>query len=341
MSESKTLLRGGQRAQEEAAKAKTNRTSTYGLWEYFSLDAPAEGEVNGGSEVIRLILDEPDFIEAKQHSYTSTKSAPADLPEGKKWRPKVDATCRYTRVQEGTLYDDCYVCDNVTVMRNGKESKAFPSTKLWVPAVIRIPVKVTQEHVDKGLAESFEIGSYSLYEDDTVEKEIDGKKVMLPRFVVLNFGFKNFFDKLLGFHNVYGTLLDRDYKITRKGSGTDTDYIIVPLDPQKDLETGGKFDLRNPDIASRYQLPTGEDWVTVLTKVVMDKASDDYYGFFFDPSKNISWESRFGKSTKDEVATVDAEATEQFVPHRPDPEQESQNTATIEAMRDRMRRKRS
>lgn len=36
--------------------------------------------------------------------------------------------------------------------------------------------------------------------------------------------------QLIGFYDSYGTVIDRDYVITRNGSGTSTNYSVVPMD---------------------------------------------------------------------------------------------------------------
>ena len=49
---------------------------------------------------------------------------------------------------------------------------------------------------------------------------------------LLNQGRKNYFSIIEGFAGRYGTLLDRDYYVLRKGAGqSDTSYQIAPLDP--------------------------------------------------------------------------------------------------------------
>lgn len=45
----------------------------------------------------------------------------------------------------------------------------------------------------------------------------------------------NFWRPLLGYHNNYGTICDRDYIIEREGDGLDTQYTIVPCDPVPEL----------------------------------------------------------------------------------------------------------
>lgn len=45
---------------------------------------------------------------------------------------------------------------------------------------------------------------------------------------------------LVGMYEAYGTLMDRDYVITREGSGTGTTYTVVPMDKVKFKNTKAK-----------------------------------------------------------------------------------------------------
>jgi len=61
--------------------------------------------------------------------------------------------------------------------------------------------------------------------DDKVQKESG------LFFGIVKQGHKNFWSTLVGYYNRYGTIIDRDYEIIRNGNGTDTQYVILPMDP--------------------------------------------------------------------------------------------------------------
>jgi hypothetical protein len=226
----------------------------------------------------------------------------------------------------------------MTVERNGKTRKPYASTRLWAVAVIRKPVIGTQEHVDAGLIEPYQIGKPAFYEDETFEKDEfkdgqpTGKTLKLKKYVVLNFAMENFFDKLLGFSNVYGTVLDRDYRVTRKGADTDTTYEIAPLDPQLDPETGKRFNLQNPDTAKQYE------YTFDLDKIIADQASDEHYEWFFDTRVTSSWLERFPpKADSDKGESSSSDAHSSAAPSGNSDEQEKIAADTLAKMRDRVR----
>ena len=70
------------------------------------------------------------------------------------------------------------------------------------------------------------------WEKDGEIKSYDG-----PVYGFVKQGFPNFWQVLVGFYDRYGTLTDRDYLITRRGNDKNTQYSIVPLDKDPDLET--------------------------------------------------------------------------------------------------------
>src|SRR3974390_1037525 len=66
------------------------------------------------------------------------------------------------------------------------------------------------------------------------------------KFIVFKQGHNNFWDQLVGFYGMYGTIMDRDYRITRSGEKLLTKYHIVPVDPDP------SDPLRDPKVVSDY-----------------------------------------------------------------------------------------
>lgn len=317
------IPRGGHRAEERQALDKASRKNFTSVWEYFGLAAPAAGEVFGETKVVRIVTDEPDFRETRQHSFSKTKPAPSDKPSDKKWPATMGSVCRKSPGFDA-IHDDCYICEADEYLVDGKKGPYHPrpGLRLWAVAVEREPLVGTEAMAKAGTIEAYEVGSPVGYQDILVDREVDGKTVKAPKFVVLNFGLENFFNSLLGFHTAYNTLLDRDYKITRKGSGTDTDYIIAPLDKQ--LHTDGKpFDLRRPELADEYKIPFD------LDEIIANLASDEYYEWFFDKRVESSWEKRFPKKEDDTSGSSAGETAAQ----------EAATKETVAAMRERFRAK--
>lgn len=238
-------FRKGAEAAAEASKGGGNFAKTH----FFGLE-------DGKQAILRFITDAADWIVVDQHQMVPTKGKP-DGYEGN-WPEKMGSVCRK---DEAFSFGECYICEFVV---DGKKVKR-PSARTWALACER--------------EEVIEDGKIVGLRDKTreVTKKVDDKDVTTVEksIVVVNMGYKNFFGVLQGFAGHYGTVLDRDYIIQRKGAGTDTVYTIIPLDP---IETDqGRFDLRNPEFAKRYEtdLDLGEE--------VTSRASDEFYARFFDP----------------------------------------------------------
>lgn len=77
-------------------------------------------------------------------------------------------------------------------------------------------------------------GRGTVIEDAMPSLEINGTTYPSRVFGVIQQSM-TFFDQITGFFERYGTTIDRDFQITRKGGGFDTHYQIVPLDPIEEL----------------------------------------------------------------------------------------------------------
>jgi hypothetical protein len=230
-----------------------------------------------------------------QH-YVPTKPAPADKPAEAKWPPKMSAVCRHTPRRSGKpWFDDCYICEH---MRNNKGEEYSRGVRMWGIAVVRKRVLGTEAMAAEGTIRPEQVGSPIGMTDDLIEvdeivdKKLTGNKVYRKHYVVANFGMKNFFSQFVQFARVevYGTLLDRDYLITRIGKDTDTEYRAAPLDVINKKDEDGKivpFDLRNPKFAALY-----EDHGIDLVKTVKRMMSDEYYARFFDARVAVTWKSK-------------------------------------------------
>ena len=80
-------------------------------------------------------------------------------------------------------------------------------------------------------------------EDDTYQRP-DG--LWARKFIVFKQGHNNFWDQMVGFFGMYRTIMDRDYRITRRGEKLETKYTIVPVDPTP------SDPLRDPKVVIEY-----------------------------------------------------------------------------------------
>lgn len=271
MTANKPAFRRGTEELEEAAK---NAGASFQRDVFFSLE-------DGKSAILRFItegdahpdIEDSGFITVLQYGNIPTKEKPKDWPDGAKWPKSMPAVARSDEAFEG-MFEDDYIADHMT---DSKGNRYKPSPRYWAYACLR--EEVFGDGTDATGGPSMK-GKLVGYRDQTREVTIkrDGKEEVIKEkaVVIVNMAYKNFFSTLIGFNRAYGTMLDRDYQITRVGSGpSDTDYRIVPLDPIKNL------DLRDPETLKKY-LPEKPLW-----EVVLGRADDEYYGRFFDPRVTI------------------------------------------------------
>lgn len=222
------------------------------------------------------VIDPPPYglggwITVSSHAGAVTRPAPADY-EGK-WPSAMPAVCRNDRnIGKG----DCWLCANGKDSY-GKDSKQVDRT--WTLAVVR------EEVFSKGVMVGMR--------DKTVEIEEDGKKVVVPEIVYVNFSWYNFFGNMAALITTIPgqeSLLNRDVRITRKGTDKNTDYkpSVYPALPEYDaegnvIEVGGVpllLDLRIPEHAAIYK-----PFIPDLEEAIIERASDDFYAYWFDTSK--------------------------------------------------------
>lgn len=276
------FARGGQDAKEAAREQ-----ASHGGFKKINYLRLADGE----SKVIRLIDDHDEWIWIHQHSMVPTKGAPEDYkPEsGKSWPANMGAVCRKSQTRNGELVfpeyaGECFICDEMTNPKN-KRGKYYPSIRVWARAVVRKEIKGTEAMIKSkdnpdGI-EPWEVGQTVGLVDAEVEVEetdAEGKSTGSTRMekdvVVLNFGMGNFFSKFQACAEAYGTVLDRDYRVTRDGEGLETDYHPIGMD--KLYDNGVLFTLQDPKVREPYLK------VVDLESIIEEQASDDYYDKFFD-----------------------------------------------------------
>ena len=292
--------RGGAQAEANKEAQDAARRASRSKTEYLTSLLKKKGD----TVIIRFITDEPEWPEVAQHNYIPTKAAPEGKPADVSWPPVSGAVCRKSEKHDGTtFYNDCYICD---FMRDPtKNNKPYSrGTRLWALACIRKEVLGTEEMVKAGQIKATQVGRRVGFVDDTVEYDEvkDGKatgvKLKRKRIVIVNYSMQNFFSQFITFANeqLYGTVLDRDYLITRKGEEIrDVDYVATPMDvimkPIRN-EAGEvigtePFDLREPKFRAAY-----EDHGINLAEMIKHRMSDEFYNRYFDPRVTVKWSDR-------------------------------------------------
>lgn len=293
-----SFRRGGKAAKEAAAQK-----SRFDKIDYFKLE-------DGESIILRFLTDvDPHWVHADtgqvvyryddgvppdnsgkwietggwitcdQHSFVPTKPAPAGYTGN--WPKSMGANCRRDPAFN-EVYSDCFICDHM------KKSDGKPFSRT---ARVNAYAFVREEIYDNGRLSGYKT---KLVERQRTDKDGNptGDKYMDPVIQHVQMADRNFFANLRGYGDHYGTILDRDFKITRSGSGmNDTSYTFIPCDPVPNPteETRDQFpnlDLRNPAVAEKFGVgdycPEDKVSRTTLAELVADRASDEYYGRFFD-----------------------------------------------------------
>lgn len=264
MSNVPAFTRGG-----DAAEHQSKTASSYDRVPFLSMK-------DGESVIVRFLTDEKDWISVHQFGFLPTKPAPADWTG--KWPSKMPAVSRQSRNDSGDLVFPWLAEDDFIsqFMRDEKGQPYKASSRTWAFVCVR-------EEVREG-------GRLLGYRDKMREHSYEKDGVTITEKVkdiqVANYGWKNFFSIFKGQSDYFGTVLDRDYRITRKGSGAnDTSYLVIALDPvslddatcdRLGVPHGSHYDLQIPQIAALYK-PTTE-----LGDLIMERCSDEYYGRFFD-----------------------------------------------------------
>lgn len=261
MTTAPNLRRGGEAAEEAAAQSGGGKFIKIN---YFSLDENKSG-------VYRFLTDSPDWYYVKQHPSVPTKNKPADFKGN--WPQSMPGVCRHDEAFTG-LYTDCYVCDTPVMSPHDPTKTLKPAIRVWALAVEREAV------VENGVVQGYKNVMEEVPVRDEKGEVIEGKTTKQVKIVVVNMGMKNFFSGLQGIYGLFNTVRDRDMMIRRTGSGIATDYQIIPLDKIPGHEPGS-------DSWKKYDDAIAAQGID-LAKLIADRASDEYYARFFDPSKTAT-----------------------------------------------------
>ncbi|MGA5598451.1 hypothetical protein ACPCSE_29875 [Streptomyces cellulosae] len=268
--------RGGTAAEQAEKEANVSSSGRRGP-DFFGL------KEDGDSTVIRLLTDHDDWIWVGQHSFVPTKPGPKDA---EKWPKNMTSVCRKDSAFEG-IYGDCYICD--AKIKNSFGKVASARIRVWALGVERELVRGDGTEALGGPSKQGVVIGVRDKVDEVDELDADGKptgnKLNYPRIIVINMPMKGFFSHLKAIHGLYGTVVDRDFQVTRSGTGTDTEYKFAAIDPIRDA-TGSNAVAPGTPAWDKYLQAVSEREIS-LEGIVADKATDEYYARFFDPTKTV------------------------------------------------------
>lgn len=310
------IRRGGEGA-EEAAKSG----GKFARLNYFQLE-------ENKTTVLRFLTDSPNWWYVKQHPSVPTKNQPADYKGN--WPAQMPAVCRHDDAFQG-IYNDCYICDTPIMNPRDNSKPLKAALRVWALAVEREAV------IEGGVTKGYRSVIEEIPERNDKGEET-GKTIKQPKIVVVNMGMKNFFSGLQGIFGLFQTVCGTDMLVRRTGSGLDTDYQIIPL-PEISTLKGPIYQKQGDDVV---KVAEGTESFTKLEKaveaqgidllhVIAERASDDYYGRFFDPSKTVA-STNGGGNTSAPATTQSAPAAQQAAPSS-----DVVDPAKLQAMKDRVR----
>lgn len=284
-------FRRGVEAAEEASKSQGG--GRFNRLDYFTIK-----DAHDPTRIVRFITDADAWISTTMHPNMPTRPAPAGYTG--KWPESMGCVCRmdsYKGQRTFPEYADCFHC--ITPDSKGKPRRKNDRT--WAIGILR------QQNPDKSFSD--------VMRDVTITKD-DGTEetTTIPHYVVFCQAWSNFWTTINDHYKIRGTILDRDWMITRKGfTMNDTDYGIVPLDPVNVMLPGKTepqiLDFRDEEILAFYtDIPD-------LGEFVADQASDEYYDKFFDtrhpqPAMKGSNNSGTADASANAAATVSTPSTE-------------------------------
>jgi hypothetical protein len=276
-----SFRRGG-----DAAEAALKTGGNFSREVFFGIE-------DGETAVIRWLTDEPEWISVDMYGFLPTKPAPADWTGN--WPKSMPVVSRQSRNADKELVfpwlaDNDFIRDH---MIDPKTNKPYsPSSRTWAYCCVREEVRNDQGQL---------LGYRDKMRDNTYEKDGETVTEKVKDIQILNLGFKTFFSIFNGYAKHFKTLLDRDYIVTRKGSGIkDTSYTAIPLDPirlddatcqQLGIPAGSNYDLRIPAIAALYHPEA------TLEELIMNRVSDEYMARFFDTRVTAPSNAKAGASS--------------------------------------------
>lgn len=194
-------------------KQKAGFTPPTGKLNYFSLDA---GEV----VVVRFLDDEPvtakfyEWIINNQGKTSEFICAPDLYQYDPDWKGE-DWVKKWTSDTPGIGW-----------------TKKYKSDELILP-------KLADRTVGIAVLQEADPDNPGKYRDVLEQIESEGEQVIALHFMLVRQALSNFWDQMVGYHGLYGTICDRPYRIERKGGDVRTTYQAIGLNPDPDWNYDG------------------------------------------------------------------------------------------------------
>jgi hypothetical protein len=200
-------MRTGMTAVEKALKGGGTGGGTSGRYlSYFIL-------ADGDSKVIRFLTDMPDLAVADFYEFVIDKNGKFQnfvVPEtGEDW-----------------------------VRKFGGKSRVFGSNELEDPRPRERIVGLAVEREEVPVEENGRRITRTQDKLSTFDSTKDSRAYDARNFLIVK-QYSKFWNMIQGYYLEYGTICDRDYKITRTGTGRDIVYSVIPKAPDADWNLDG------------------------------------------------------------------------------------------------------
>ncbi len=344
--------RGGENAEaaDEALRAARGGSGGFRKTNYL----PKIGK--GKSIFLRYLTESPQWVYVDSHAFAPTKGAPDWWPKDKNFPEAMPAVCRYDKafqeVKDETtgeilypaIYTDCYIDD--AKLKNRWDRLCAPAVRVYALAILREEVIGTKEMVAAGQIPAEMEGKRVGLKDSTREVEVpkrddkgefvkdkDDKLVVEtitePAIIVVNQAVGNYFAGLQSLYGMYGSNCDRDYAVKQQDEGKDVEFQHIPLDPIPSLKPG-------EPAWERYEKAIAEQGESVdIEAILMDRSSDDFFGLFFDPSKEAK--QRGGDSKSESTSSTGGQSSAPAKQQEAAPSNDVGSDDMLAKMRDRVR----
>lgn len=274
-------------------------------------DPDAEG---GDSKVVRLIDEAPIVVGIHQ------------------WVKCKDGRSRhFTCASELDEKRTCYICSNMTTeTADGRIIPLSPKTVGVGMVALREEVRENGETriVDKLVDVKIPIDKEGLTEElEALGVTVAGDTAIgVPDVGIVRQSVGNFWASFNAYYGRYGSANDRDYRVTREGTGVDTTYIVMPCDQDNNL-------IDPEAVADRYR--AAQLLRTPIIEYLERMGSEDYYERHIIPGEGDTPEAQAfsqGRTLADLRAKAAAEGKTQDTTNNPDPDEDPQADKYVSLM---------
>lgn len=202
--------------QKTVEKQKAGFTPPTGKLNYFSLEA---GEV----VTVRFLDDEP--VTAKFYEWIINN-------QGKSSGAGTEFICAPDLYQ----YDPDWKGED-WVKKWTSDQPGIGWTKKYKSDELILP-KLADRTVGIAVLREADPDNPGKFRDVLEQIESEGEQVISLHFMLVRQALSNFWDQMVGYHGLYGTICDRDYRIERKGGDVRTTYQAIGMNPDPGWEYG-------------------------------------------------------------------------------------------------------